>query len=197
MKNDSTLIIFAKNIVHGNVKTRLAATIGNDKALEIYKDLTRHTQSITEHLPVDKIVFYSNYIEYVDSWDNGYRKAKQQGCDLGERMKNAFDNVFREGYAKAVIIGTDCPSLTQDLIHDAFNKLNDFDIVIGPAVDGGYYLLGMKKLHPGLFANIQWSTDTVFNDTIAACRHHSYCLLPLLRDIDKEEDLEYVKPVSQ
>jgi uncharacterized protein len=197
MSNNFVLIIFVRNLVYGNVKTRLAATIGNDKALEVYKGLIAHTQFVTGHLPFDKIVYYSDYIGTFDAWNNGYRKAKQQGRDLGERMKNAFEDVFRQGYAKAVIIGTDCPLLTQELIHDAFNKLNDFDIVIGPAVDGGYYLLGMKKLYPGLFTNIQWSTDTVFNDTIAACTHHSYCLLPLLRDIDKEEDLEYVKPVSQ
>jgi len=122
-------------------------------------------------------------------------KEKQHGNSLGERMNNAFNNVFEKKYSKAIIIGTDCPALTEKVINDAFEKLNNYDVVIGPANDGGYYLLGMKKLHQQLFKNINWSTETVFDATINICNNLnlSYCLLPVLNDVDEEKDLQHLK----
>jgi uncharacterized protein len=198
MKRGDVLIIFTKNPVYGSVKTRLAATIGKDNAFEVHKALLVHTHSVAEQLLCDKIVFYSEYIETNDIWGNGYLKANQQGCDLGERMMNSFNDVFKQGYTKAVIIGTDCPSINEKLINDAFGQLNNNDIVVGPAWDGGYYLLGMKILHQDLFENMVWSTEAVFKSTIAKCDQLglNYVLLPVLHDIDEEKDLVHLKSIQ-
>jgi rSAM/selenodomain-associated transferase 1 len=193
--NKNALIIFAKNLVYGKVKTRLAESIGNDAAFNIYKALLNHTRSVADFINADKMVFYSDEIEHNDEWNNDYSKAIQFGKDLGERMKNAFEGSFKNDCNSAVIIGTDCPSLTVQLIEDAFEILNQRDVVIGPAYDGGYYLIGMKKLHQYLFENIHWSTPDVLNETLFACDKNSlnYFLLPTLPDIDEEKDLIHFK----
>ena len=190
------LLIFTKNPEAGKVKTRLAATMGNDAALAIYHQLLLHTVSVTEYLLVEKFVFYSNFIEQEDVWNSKrYHKEVQQGADLGERMKNAFTSAFRKGYDKIVIIGTDCPDLNAGIIMNAFVYLQSHDVVIGPAEDGGYYLLGMKQLYSDLFENLQWSTIAVFNDTLKICDELelTYQLLPVLNDIDEEKDLQAFK----
>jgi uncharacterized protein len=187
------LLIFTKNPEAGKVKTRLAATLGDEAALSIYRQLLLHTVSATEYLPVDKFVFYSNHIGQKDYWsDKNYYKLLQEGNDLGERMKNAFVAAFQKGYNKVVIIGTDCPDLNAPVIMNAYVYLEDHDIVIGPAIDGGYYLLGMKKLHPRLFEKIDWSTGKVLAQTLKICESSnlSTFLLPELSDIDDENDLK-------
>jgi hypothetical protein len=195
MKQSNSLIIFAKNLVHGKVKTRLASSIGPDRAFAVYKELVYRTKSIVQDVNADKIVYYSDQVELTDMWDDRFFKAKQQGSDLGERMRNAFADSFQKGYAKAVIIGTDCPSLDKHIIHTAFKDLDQRHIVIGPAYDGGYYLLGMKMLYEDLFQNIAWSTNTVFGTTIALsnCLHLTYSVLPKLHDIDEEKDLVHLQ----
>jgi rSAM/selenodomain-associated transferase 1 len=190
------LLIFTKNPERGKVKTRLAATIGNEAALTIYMQLLSHTSAITSYLPVDKFVFYSNHILKKDIWDNTYFfKQVQIGDDLGERMKNAFAATFQKGYDKIIIIGTDCADLNADIILTAFAHLNLYDVLIGPAEDGGYYLLGMKQLHAALFEEINWSTHTVLSETTKKCNamQLSYHLLPVLHDIDEEKDLVFLK----
>lgn len=186
------LIIFYRNQKIGAVKTRLAATIGDEKALRIYTELCEHTRAITEKLPVSKVVFYSNEVKTQDIWpDNAYQKALQHGDDLGERMRNAFAAAFASGYGSVCIIGTDCYELTASVIEEAFNALRSNDAVIGPAKDGGYYLLGLRKLYPELFLNKEWSTRSVFKDTLENFESAgiSYGTLPLLRDVDVEDDL--------
>ncbi|MEO6683809.1 MAG: TIGR04282 family arsenosugar biosynthesis glycosyltransferase [Ginsengibacter sp.] len=188
----NALLIFVKNPQLGFVKTRLARTVGNEKALAIYKELLSHTVLITRSLPIEKSVFYSDYIED-DLWESSlFQKNIQDGDNLGVRMRNAFKISFAAGYAKVVIIGTDCFELTSEIIMQAFAVLEYNDIVIGPATDGGYYLLGMKKEFSPLFKNISWSTPEVLNQTIEICRNHSlfWFLLPELSDIDDEEDLK-------
>lgn len=186
------LIIFYRNQKIGAVKTRLAATIGDEKALRIYTELCEHTRAITEKLPVTKIVFYSNEINTGDIWpDNAYQKALQHGDGLGERMRNAFAAAFASGYDSICIIGTDCYELTASVIGEAFNALRSSDAVIGPAEDGGYYLLGLRKFYPALFVKKNWSTSSVFKDTLENFESAgiSYSTLPLLRDVDVEDDL--------
>jgi rSAM/selenodomain-associated transferase 1 len=186
------LLIFTKNPEAGKVKTRLAATIGNEAALAVYKQLLSHTVEITNYLLVDKFVFYSNHIDHEDIWVNDcYFKEVQAGAGLGERMKNAFTSIFQKDYNKIVIIGTDCPGINAGIIMNAFAYLDSHDVVIGPAEDGGYYLLGMKQLYPELFENVNWSTSTVFDETTIKCAKlglNCY-LLPVLKDIDEEKDL--------
>lgn len=190
------LLIFTKNAEAGKVKTRLAATIGNEAALSIYMQLIAHTIAVTEALPVDKFVFYSGYIEREGAWSNkNYFKQLQQGNDLGERMSQAFAFAFQKGHNQIVIIGTDCPELNAEIIINAFALLNKHDVVIGPAEDGGYYLLGMKQHYSELFENMHWSTNTVFDETARKCAalQLAYCLLPVLKDIDEEKDLVHLK----
>lgn len=190
------LIIFAKNERYGQVKTRLADTTGHEIALSVYRQLLHHTCEVTRELPVKRIVFYSDYIDHDDLWSTTvYDKRVQFGHDLGERMKNAFANVFGEGAAQVVVIGTDCPELTTAIILDAFAHLNRHDVVIGPAKDGGYYLLAMKAVNNDLFRNIDWSTSLVLQQTLAICKQKdlSVFLLPELSDIDNEADLINMK----
>jgi rSAM/selenodomain-associated transferase 1 len=193
---EEALIIFTKNLIHGKVKTRLAATIGNDKALAVYKQLIHDTIELTNQLPVPKFLYYSDSIEPHDNWSNKiYTKKLQSGAGLGEKMKNAFTDLFELGYNKVLIIGTDCPELSHAIIISSFHNLDSHDVVIGPATDGGYYLLGMKKLCPGLFKDISWSTDQVLQQTLRACVDSglSNLLMDELSDIDNEEDLIALK----
>lgn len=188
----SLLVIFYRNPVKGKVKTRLAATVGAQMALEIFRMLSSHTLQISKELPVDKVVFYSDYIETNDLWpDAVFQKALQHGEDLGARMEHAFREGFAKGYNHICIVGTDCYELTGEIIDEAFRALKFADAVIGPAQDGGYYLLGMNKLFHDVFHNKRWSTPTVFRDTIQDFESLGlrYQRLILLRDIDTEDDL--------
>ncbi len=182
------LIIFIKNPILGNVKTRLAKTIGDIKALEIYHQLLQHTQSITKNLKVDRFVFYSDEIVNDDIWNDLYFKRIQCKGHLGVKMNEAFNKLFLEDYKAVVIIGSDCMQLSQKHINDAFEKLKTYEAVIGPAFDGGYYLLGTNNYIPQLFSNIEWSTENVFNDTIKLLSNNTYNVLERLRDIDTEDD---------
>ena len=186
------VLIFAKNLIYGEVKTRLAETIGNDRAFFVYKELLQHTKEITKNIIADKIVFYSNNVEEKDIWnDETFKKYLQSGNDLGERMQNAFEYAFTNGYEEAVIIGTDCFELTSSIINDAFSFLKNYDVVIGPAKDGGYYLLGIKKLYKEIFEDKKWSDVSVFKDTINTINklHLSNHQLETLTDVDEEKDL--------
>jgi len=194
--SNQVLMIFTRNPEAGKVKTRLAATIGIKDALIVYEQLVNQTKVVTEDLPLDKIVFYSEYIADRDIWSNEvYHKELQEGEELGARMKNAFALAFERGYSSAVIIGTDCPQLNEHIIQDAFSKLNGVDVVVGPALDGGYYLLGLKENHPFLFENINWSTDKVLPETINRCSQAGlkFLLLQPLHDVDEQKDLHVLK----
>jgi len=185
------IIIFVRNPELGKVKTRLAATVGDEKALDIYKQLLLHTMQVAEKSDANKFVFYHEQIMENDIWNKkGFFKKLQLGVDLGEKMKRAFSTVFSEGYSNIIIIGSDCMQINSAIVKEAFAGLEQKDTVIGPAKDGGYYLLGMKINLPFLFENIAWSTDTVFNDTVFSMKQHnlSTALLPVLTDVDTEAD---------
>jgi rSAM/selenodomain-associated transferase 1 len=183
------LIIFAKNLLHGKVKTRLAATVGHNKAMDVYQQLLQHTIAVAGRLPVDKLLFYSHFVEAANN--HHFKTFLQKEADLGERMNHAFATAFQQGYSKAVIIGTDVPGITPSIIQVAFEQLDNVDVVIGPATDGGYYLLGMKQNHAPLFQGIEWSTSSVFSTTVSHLKQLSlrYSELPVLSDVDREEDL--------
>jgi rSAM/selenodomain-associated transferase 1 len=190
----SVLIIFVKNPVLGNVKTRLAETLGAVVALKIYQKLLKHTCLITTGIFADKYVFYSENINHDDLWKNEvYKKELQYGNNLGERMKNAFEMLFQRGYREIVIIGSDCYELTEEIIMDAFEQLKQKDVVIGPAKDGGYYLLGMNVIIPQLFTGKNWSTKKVFRETLTEIKSFNYSVyqLPVLNDVDNSEDVSF------
>lgn len=190
-KNKNLLLIFTRNPELGQVKKRLAAKIGDEAALNIYLFLLKHTAKITEKLAVDKKVYYSEKVGNGDIWDETiYKKKVQTGSELGERMKNAFQEGFQEGYEKIIIIGSDLYDLERRDLEKAFQALEKSDYVIGPAVDGGYYLLGMKSLNLDLFKNKSWSTDSVFRETIKDMNTKNITILEKRNDIDHFEDIE-------
>ena len=185
------LLIFTRNPELGKAKTRLAKTIGDEKALEIYKFLLQKTREVSSKVSSDKAVYYSVKIRKNDIWDASiYQKHQQKGEDLGIRMLNAFKNGFDEGYKKIIIIGSDLFDLSSEDIEIAFNKLDKNDVVLGPAEDGGYYLLGINSLQETIFKNKNWGTSTVRKDTIADLKDKKVFLLKELNDIDVFEDIE-------
>jgi len=190
MKIKNLLLLFTRNPELGKVKSRLAKDIGAIKALEIYKELLGHTRDISIDLKVDKCVYYSEKIIENDIWDKEqYAKKIQKGKNLGERMHNAFLDGFENGYTNIVIIGSDIYDLEQKHLEDAFEKLKSNTTVIGPSEDGGYYLLGMKKLLPEVFQNKEWGTATVLNSTLLNL-NKEYYQLELLNDIDVITDIK-------
>ncbi|TAN12227.1 MAG: glycosyltransferase [Chitinophagaceae bacterium] len=194
--SNNTLIIFVKNRIPGKVKTRLAKTIGEEKTLAAYDQLLSHTFNITIGLSCDKVVYYSDFIPESDQWSQaGYRQAQQQGNDLGERMSHTFKNEFKNENKNICLIGSDCPQLNISILENAFDFLGHHNIVIGPATDGGYYLIGMQYLYTQFFINKHWSTQNVFADTIHDVKSASlkYRLLPILSDLDEEKDLYLLK----
>ncbi|GJM34514.1 MAG: hypothetical protein DHS20C18_35150 [Saprospiraceae bacterium] len=208
MSGRNTLILFIRNPELGKVKTRLAKTVGDEKALRIYMELLRHTRNITMAVEARRYLFYSHFINQNDNWPNShFEKMLQAEGDLGTKMSEAFQRVFelrkpvkKAGTApstkgihqKTIIVGSDCASLTTEILHEAFRVLDHSPYVMGPALDGGYYLLGMKKFTPELFQDMPWSTDQVASITqnrIKGLRKSCH-LLPELPDIDYAEDWE-------
>ncbi len=186
------LIIFIKNPEKGKVKTRLAQTVGNDRALQIYQALLEKTRTVALAVKAKRFLFYSQWINELDNWSGeDFDKRVQEGNSLGDRMKNAFGEALKR-HAKGIIIGSDCPLISKEIIEEAYQKLDDKDFVLGPALDGGYYLLGMKTLQPAVFEDMEWSTDKVLEETIKRIKalQASYYGLPALPDIDYEEDWE-------
>ena len=195
----SAVIILIRNPVLGCVKTRLAADIGRFNALNVYKTLLSYTRKITNSIDSSRLLFYSDFIDFNDDWEDGiYQKYLQSGNDFGEKMLNAF-NIALTQHELVVIIGSDCFELNSEIIELAFKKLKNFDVVIGPAKDGGYYLMGLKKVYPELFQGKKWSTDSVLSETINTVKslELSYSLLPVLGDIDTLQDLKISKLYEQ
>jgi len=189
----TALVIFVRNPISGKVKTRLAKDIGDERALEIYLQLLHHTLEITRSLSFRKFIYYADEVSDYDLWSvPGYTKRKQNGNDLGERMFNSFKELFDQGFTRIIIIGSDCLQLKTKTLEEAVSLLDSNTAVIGPASDGGYYLLGLNKLYPDLFTNKPWSTDQLFAKTIDDFINQgiSYALLNLLSDIDDATDLE-------
>lgn len=189
---EELLIIFAKNPELGRVKTRLAATVGDHAALDIYMRLLERTKQITSPLPFDKTVFYDRILVEEDLWSaKVFTKDVQPEGDLGQRMSTAFQSSFEKGYKRICIIGSDCYELTTEILSDAFNALKTKDTVIGGAKDGGYYLVGMNQWLPEIFLNKAWSTAEVYPSTIKDFIKlgMTFTELPKLNDIDREEDL--------
>lgn len=196
MKSNCLLIIFIKNPEKGKVKTRLAETVGAEKALEIYNKLVDYTYSVVEPVDADKEIWFSRFIPDGNGLGGGkFNKKLQEGKNLGERMSKAFREAFEKDYEKVVIVGSDCAELTTDLIKEAYKQLDEHGLVVGPAEDGGYYLLGMNRFQVQLFEGLPWSTDGVLSQTLAIADELSLevHLLPELNDVDYEADWIQVK----
>ncbi len=187
------LHIFIKNPRLGYVKTRLAATVGEEAALAIYLQLLDKTRQAALMSTSERWLWYSDHLGSDDGWsDAAFSKKIQHQGDLGERMAAAFEQGFANGANKAVIIGSDCPELDGGILQAAFDALDTHDCAIGPTPDGGYYLLGMRRFRPELFQDIAWSTEAVFSATLERMGQLGLeCFqLPVLSDIDNQGDWE-------
>ncbi|MCH7396853.1 TIGR04282 family arsenosugar biosynthesis glycosyltransferase [Belliella sp. DSM 107340] len=183
------------------MKTRLAATIGEHQALDVYLQLLQHTYKMINQLEgIDVFIYFSDYLESSldEVFADDVHLRVQNGFDLGSKMKNAFDEVFLKGYDKALIIGTDCPEISSDLIQKAYIELGRTNVVFGPALDGGYYLLGMNQATSVLFENMTWSHSKVMEDSIERLhqKNLTFSLLEKLSDIDNETDWERFKNLT-
>ena len=184
------IIIFVRNPELGKVKTRLASTVGDEKALEIYIKLLKHTRDVVAQSPHEKFLFYTNEITIGDLWpEEIFHKSIQSDGDLGDRIKAAFEYAF-ESCDSCIIVGSDCPRLSASLINQAFDALEQNDTVVGPTYDGGYYLIGMNRYHEALFQDIPWSTEEVYELTTSKMDQAglSHQALETLSDVDYEED---------
>lgn len=187
---DKALIVFIKNPELGKVKTRLAAEVGEASALEIYLSMLDHTRKTALSIDAERYTYYSSYVEPEDEWNGrDFKKCLQSIGSLGQRMKNAFSEVLTR-HDRAIIIGSDCPGITPDLLDLGFDLLRFSDVVVGPSMDGGYYLIGMKKLHESLFTKMPWSTEKVLTETRSRLKQSQlrWEELPVLADVDRAED---------
>jgi len=190
------LIVFLKFPEPGKVKTRLAQDVGEERAAEIYSKMaTAILEQVTGSTGYRTIIYYDppEKLEEIKSWLRKYDLlySAQSGKTLGNRIINAFREVFDNGAEKTVIIGTDCVDVDSDTIKEAIAVLENNDVVLGPAEDGGYYLLGLNKHRPEIFKDIDWSTERVLKQTIEKIleKNLSYRLLKTLKDIDNANDL--------
>jgi len=194
--DDRCLLFFIKNPQKGQVKTRLAAAIGDEMAVRLYK---RFLLEMLSTLNKGTFLFYLcvypvDALEGLRTWlGEDYLYLPQQGENLGERMKNGFIEALAMNFKRVVLIGSDIPSLPLEFIEEAFISLEKKDVVIGPSLDGGYYLIGFrdKKFSPGAFKKIPWSTERVFEETMKVLEHEGLTVhtLKTLRDIDTIQDL--------
>jgi rSAM/selenodomain-associated transferase 1 len=198
-KKETAIIVFTRFPVEGKVKTRLAKNMGNKFAVSFYRVCAEHTFKElvkVKETGAELFLFCSeeNEIEQMMKWGGtNFNYYFQQGNDLGLKMYNAFNTVFKKGYKKVIIIGTDAPDVSMNIVQSAISVLDNYNVVIGPANDGGYYLLGFKSKLIDLFSGIEWSTDSVFDNTIEKLNRSkiNYFMLNELTDIDTLEDLQY------
>ncbi len=206
MKN--RLIIFTRYPVPGKTKTRLIPALGAEGAADLQKQMTEHTlermRPLTEKGMEVQILFDGAEDGEMVQWlGGGFALAPQGEGDLGERMRLAFSGCFETGVERVVIIGTDCPSLGAEDVEEAVDLLEENTLVLGPATDGGYYLIGIRSDAPGwlyelVFENIPWGTDQVFNATVNALAETGLDLglLDEKADVDEPEDLVHWEKIT-
>ena len=190
LKNNPLVLVFCKNQIIGKVKTRLALSIGQKKALLIYSELVNKTATVVNSLSSEVHIYYSDYIEENDNFDSSkIKKFIQKGNNLGDRMINAL-NISFKNFSPIVVIGSDLWELEISDIMDAFGILKKKNIVIGPSTDGGYYLIGMNYLDTKIFENKNWGQQSVLSDTIRDIDDKTNIhLLDEKTDIDTYDDL--------
>jgi rSAM/selenodomain-associated transferase 1 len=191
-----TLILYTRFPAPGTSKTRLVPALGAQGAAGLHRRLTEHTLHQADlfclrHGVSLEIHFAGGDQEAMRQWLGSHTFKPQSTGSLGERMAQTFQQAFTAGAAQAVIIGTDCPGLTAEILVQAFSTLRTSDLVLGPAMDGGYYLIGLTKPRPSLFSEIDWGTPSVLKQTLAKAHALTISQLPPLHDIDRPEDLAH------
>ena len=190
-----SVIVMLRYPEAGKAKTRLAAAMGAEKAVDFYRTCAGQVLGQVGKLPADisKYIFFTGDTEPAEflEWAGpGFTFRQQVGEDLGERLANAFKEVFAGGAGKAIAVASDVPDMAADVISEALEALASCDLVLGPSHDGGYYLVGMRRFYPQLFQDVPWSTPEVTEVTLARAGKLglTVCLLPTLIDIDNFED---------
>ena len=193
---DQCLVMFIKFPEQGQVKSRLAKDLGEEKSAELYRcfieDLLARFSKRDYRF---QIAFYPavKECEIKEMFGNDFLYIPQSGEDLGERMKNAFSRCFSGGPRSVVIIGSDVPDLPAWIVEEAFFSLGDHDAIIGPSVDGGYYLIGFRKetFNPAIFTGPKWGNEDVFQQTMTILQEGGALVytLPVWQDIDRPEDI--------
>ncbi len=191
------LLYFVKYPEPGRVKTRLAVSKGASEAARLYGELARSTftrlgQALGKTVSITVAFDPAHRARDVKDWLRGpYRYLAQEGDGLGERLTDAFARAFSWGASRVVALGSDTLGLEPEGVRQAFDALASHDVVVGPARDGGYYLIGLARERPALFKGISWSSPSVLSETLsrAACAGLTHCLLPVLDDLDDQEDL--------
>ncbi len=192
------IIFFVKAPLPGNVKTRLAIDIGSDNAVLLYKAFVNDILETLKASGLDFIIFFTptDSLDCIKSFiGNNYIFYAQDGNNLGEKMANAFKKVFDAEAEMAILIGSDTIDITSSDLKTAFETLCNFDMVLGPAEDGGYYLIGFKKsvFKKSYFNNVRWSTQFALEDTLKNVKDScSFMLLDKKRDVDTFTDLKFV-----
>jgi rSAM/selenodomain-associated transferase 1 len=206
--DDRCLLFFVKYPEKGKVKSRLASVIGEQPAAKLYRGFIMQMLSTlkTGDFPLSICFYPKNSLKALKEWlGSQYHYIPQKGKDLGERMRNAFTEAFKIGFTRVVLIGSDIPDLPLEFIEEALTSLKTMDAVIGPALDGGYYLIGFKEktFSPQVFKGIAWGTENVFDETMQTLKklRRKVYTLPYQRDIDTVEDLKSLSnlpfPLSQ
>ncbi|MFT5170071.1 MAG: rSAM/selenodomain-associated transferase 1 [Lysobacterales bacterium] len=197
--NKNALVIFAREPELGCVKTRLAKDLGDELTLRLYKAFVKDVTYIVQTLvDVDLYIYYvglESPVMFLQEFSQSFILRKQNGSDLGARMKDAFDCLFGEGYEKVLLVGTDCITFSKEDLSTAFDQLNTNDCVLGPTFDGGYYLIALKEMKDILFEDIPWSTECVFDMTqkyLLNMNQSTYLLDPK-DDIDDIKTLRVVQ----
>lgn len=199
------LIIFTRFPEPHKTKTRLIPALGPEGAADLQRRMTRRTLDTVRKLAVSiplslEVRFEGGTAQKMAQRFGSDMSYRPQGPgDLGARMERAFADAFREGACRTVIVGADCPDLSQDLLRDAFRHLATSDVVLGPAVDGGYYLIGLRQPRPSLFDSIQWGSEAVFERTISLAGNLALDVSSLrtLSDVDRPEDLPVWRRAEQ
>lgn len=197
MATSDLLILFARYPVPGATKTRLIPALGAEGAAELYRHMAEHTLAQARKFQSANAVtlevwFVGGALVQMQSWlgkDLSYQE--QAAGDLGDRLIQATQTAFEAGSTRIVIIGTDCPDLDSLLLQKAFDHLRQQDLVLGPATDGGYYLVGLRQFTPEIFQGIAWSTAEVLQQTVEVAERLGLAIayLPMLSDVDYPEDL--------
>jgi len=192
------LIVFTRYPEAGEAKTRLIPALGALGAADVHRQMTEHTLSevrkfcMTHPISVEVHFAGNRGHQEMQDWLGADLVYQRQGTgDLGVRMARSLSAAFDDKIDRAIIIGTDCPGLNADLIEKAFHNLLSHDLVLGPAIDGGYYLIGLRCLIPELFSGISWGTAEVLQQTVEIAKklNVSVAYLPSLADVDRPEDL--------
>ncbi|MGO9122088.1 MAG: TIGR04283 family arsenosugar biosynthesis glycosyltransferase [Desulfomonilaceae bacterium] len=199
------VIVFTRYPEAGKTKTRLKAELGPEGAAELQRVMSEHAIGRVRELaktgPISVEVRYQGgSTSLMKQWlgaDVLYRE--QDGNDLGDRMLRAFDEAFRDGAGHVLLIGTDCSGISAQILEKGFQELERNDLVLGPAADGGYYLIGLKRVYPELFSTIPWGTENVLERSLGIARLQglSTILLDLLHDVDRPEDLDIWRNIER